>query len=95
MKARVEARVATLSALGEKPRIDYPILWEYKVIFEADTSAKTLFDGLFGEREFTHAPSKHSKSGKYQSHSLKILVMSEDERLEIFNELKKRAKFVI
>lgn len=82
-----------LNEITQKPDIKYPIFWEYKVILEAQTKPNSLFEELFVGRDFKFSAS--NKNSKYQSYNLRVLVMNENERLYFFDELKKRAKFVI
>ena len=87
--------MVNLSALDEKPLINYPTFWDYKVIFEMHQNAHGIFKEILGEREFKFQHSNESSSGKYQSYKLSVYVDSEKDRLVLFNELKKRAKFVL
>lgn len=87
--------MVNLSELNEKPFIIYPTFWQYRVIFESKQNAHGVFDEILGEREFSFAPSQQSSGGKYQSYTLKVFVDSEKDRLDIFEKLKKRAKFVL
>ena len=72
---------------NKKAKIDYPTHWEYKIIFDADVKVK--------DREFKLVFSKFSKDKKYASYDLAVLVLSEEERLEIFSALKHEAKYVL
>lgn len=87
--------MVNLSELNEKPFIIYPTFWQYRVIFESKQNAYGVFDGILGKREFSFELSQQSSSGKYQSYTLKVFVDSERDRLDIFEKLKKRAKFVL
>lgn len=87
--------MVNLSALDEKPLINYPTFWDYKVIFEMHQNAQGIFKEILGEREFEFHHSNESSSGKYQSYKLRVFVDSEKDRLSLFDELKKRAKFVL
>lgn len=58
-------------------------------------NAQTIFKEILKEREFQFKHSNESRSGKYQSYKLSVLVNSEKDRLDIFDEFKKRAKFVL
>lgn len=87
--------MVNLNALDEKPVIIYPTFWAYKVILEAKQDAKALFDELLKGKKFEFKPSNTSQNGKYQSYNLTAFVQSEKERLALFAELKKRAKFVL
>lgn len=87
--------MVNLNEINKKPIINYPTLWAYKVIFDAKENAQAIFKKLFKEREFSFKHSNESKNGKYQSYELHIFVDSEKDRLNIFFQLKKRAKFVL
>lgn len=87
--------MVNLSELNEKPFIIYPTFWQYRVIFESKQNAHGVFDEILGKREFSFELSQQSKNAKYQSYTLKVFVDSEKDRLDIFEKLKKRAKFVL
>ena len=87
--------MVNLSELNEKPFIIYPTFWQYRVIFESKQNAHGVFDEILGKREFSFELSQKSSSGKYQSYTLKVVVDSEKDRLDIFEKLKKKAKFVL
>ena len=84
-----------LNEINAKPIINYPVFWEYKVIFDAATKAQSVFEALLQNKDFSFAPTNTSKNGTYQGYKLKVLVFSESERLELFAALKTHAKFVI
>ena len=80
---------------NKKPKIDYPTHWEYKVIFDASDEAEAKVKDIVKDREFKLVFSKFSKDKKYASYDLTVLVLSEEERLEIFSALKQEAKYVL
>ena len=80
---------------NKKPKIDYPTHWEYKVIFDASDEAEAKVKNIVKDREFKLVFSKFSKDKKYASYDLAVLVLSEEERLEIFTALKHEAKYVL
>ena len=80
---------------NKKPKIDYPTHWEYKVIFDASDEAEAKVKDIVKDREFKLVFSKISKDKKYASYDLAVLVLSEEERLEIFSALKHEAKYVL
>lgn len=80
---------------NKKAKIDYPTHWEYKVIFDASDEAETKVKDIVKDREFKLVFSKFSKDKKYASYDLTVLVLSEEERLEIFSALKHEAKYVL
>ncbi len=80
---------------NKKAKIDYPTHWEYKVIFDASDEAEAKVKDIVKDREFKLVFSKFSKDKKYASYDLTVLVLSEEERLEIFSALKHEAKYVL
>lgn len=80
---------------NKKPKIDYPTHWEYKVIFDASDEAEAKVKDIVKDREFKLVFSKFSKDKKYASYDLAVLVLSEEERLEMFSALKHEAKYVL
>ena len=80
---------------NKKAKIDYPTHWEYKVIFDASNEAEAKVKDIVKDREFKLVFSKFSKDKKYASYDLTVLVLSEEERLEIFSALKHEAKYVL
>ncbi|MGP1360169.1 HP0495 family protein [Campylobacter sp.] len=80
---------------NQKVKIDYPTHWEYKVIFDASDEAEAKVKDIVKNREFKLVFSKYSKDKKYASYDLAVLVLSEEERLEIFSALRHEAKYVL
>ena len=80
---------------NKKAKIDYPTHWEYKVIFDASDEVEAKVKDIVKDREFKLVFSKFSKDKKYASYDLAVLVLSEEERLEIFSALKHEAKYVL
>lgn len=80
---------------NQKPNINYPTFWEYKVIFQTDIDANSVAKEIIKDREFKLSFSKNSKDNKYKSYSISVLVFNDFERLQIFNAFKKVAKYVL
>ncbi len=91
---------------GEKPLIEYPCWWEYKIFLAHGVSAEGVaseaFVEVFGEAfgevfggdvKFDLALSK--RNAKFCCYNLRVFVGSEEERLGLFGALKKRAAFVL
>ena len=88
--------MATICDLNnKKAKIDYPTHWGYKVIFDAGVNAEEKVKEIVKDREFKLVFSKFSNDKKYASYDLAVLVLSEEERLEIFSALKHDAKYVL
>lgn len=54
-----------------------------------------FFQEILGQREYKFEHSNSSASGKYQSYLLNVYVDSKKDRLDIFDKLKAKAKFVL
>lgn len=65
------------------------------MIFDAGVNAEEKVKEIVKDREFKLVFSKFSKDKKYTSYDLAVLVLSEEERLEIFSALKHEAKYVL
>ena len=86
--------ISTCSAFGDiKPRIDYPLIWEYTIFVPLDRDEKELIASTLGICE--HKLTASNKNAKYKSFKLNLLVRSENERLEIFAKLKAACAFVL
>ena len=81
----------------DRPVIEYPCRWSYKVIGEDCTLLKTgIIDScLPHDVEITHSHS--SSKGKYHSLNAELTVPDESTRLAIFDRLKNHpsVKFVL
>ncbi len=70
-----------------KLELDYPCNWEYKVVIKAEQNIKNIIKDVLKKREHGIKPSKTSSKGKFQSHTLKLMVHSEDDRKNIYKLL--------
>lgn len=80
---------------GNKPTIKYPCFWKYKLIISKDEKIDNIINFLAKDKKYKLEFSNLSSGGKYQSHNLSIFVLNDEERLDIFNKLKNRCKFVL
>ena len=86
--------ISACSAFGDiKPKIDYPLIWEYTIFVPLDRDEKELIASTLGICE--HKLTASNKNAKYKSFKLNLLVRSENERLEIFAKLKAACVFVL
>ena len=76
-----------------KPKIDYPLIWEYTIFVPLDRDEKELIASTLGICE--HKLTASNKNAKYKSFKLNLLVRSENERLEFFAKLKATCAFVL
>ncbi|WP_457592378.1 HP0495 family protein [Hydrogenimonas sp.] len=73
----------------KKVEIAYPCEWKYKVIGEKKEAVEEAIKSIMGERPHTVTFSKSSNKGNYHSYELCTLVHNEDDRTELFRQLKK------
>lgn len=79
----------TINALNEKLELDYPCAWRYKIVgVDADTIETAILEVIVTGREYTLSASNVSRSGKYVSLNLDLLVHNEEERQFIYESLK-------
>ena len=72
----------------ERPEIEYPCTWTYKVIGEDCTLLKDVIVSACSPRPVTIRHSNSSSKGKYHSMNAEIVVPDERVRLEIYEVLK-------
>jgi len=74
-----------------KVELTYPCSWSYKLIgHEKEAIEKAIHDVIL-EREHTLNHSNNSKTGKYISMNLDLIIQNEDERNFIYEALKKHS----
>jgi len=72
---------------GKKLELEYPCNWCYKVIGNDKESVTNAVKDVLDEREHKLTHSNNSKSGKYVSMNLDMLVHNEDDRKELYQIL--------
>ena len=73
----------------KKVVIEYPCNWCYKVIASERKALEQAIHDVIDERGYKLTSSNKSKSGKYTSMNLDLLVDNEDDRTFIFEALKR------
>ena len=73
----------------KKVVLEYPCNWCYKVIATEEKALKQAITDVIDDRDHKLEHSNKSKTGKYVSMNLDILVHNEDDRTFIFDALKK------
>lgn len=87
-KTSQEAKVEIINDSKKKLELIYPCSWSYKLIgHEKEAMQKAIHDVIV-EREHKLEHSKASKTGKYISLNLDLLVHNEDDRNFIYEALK-------
>lgn len=79
----------TINDSNQKVVIEYPCNWCYKLIASEKFALEQAIKDVIDERDHKVSPSNKSKTGKYISMSLDLLVHNEDDRTFIFDALKK------
>lgn len=72
----------------QKLELTYPLNWTYKLIGSEKEALQKAIHDVIVEREHDLTHSNSSKTGKYVSLNLKLLVHNEDDRKFIFEALK-------
>ncbi len=72
---------------SEKPEIDYPCNWQYKVIGENQDAIKQAIMDIAAPVPVVITYSHSSSSGKYHSLNANIEVQDEEARLAIYRAL--------
>lgn len=72
---------------GCKPKIEYPCLWQYKVIATDGARVREIISNHLGDAPYSLSPSNKSSGGKYVSMNLELTVHSDYHRLRIFEVL--------
>lgn len=68
--------------------LEYPCNWSYKLIASEKKALEQAIRDVIDEREHKLTHSNNSKTGKYTSMNLDLLVHNEDDRNFIFEALK-------
>jgi putative lipoic acid-binding regulatory protein len=82
-------KIIEVSQTPDKPAIEYPCIWSYKIICLGGSSASDIVKSVIGDREFSIETSRSSTSGKFESYDVSIVVMSDDDRVGIFHDHKR------
>ena len=74
---------------GKKLELEYPVSWQYKIIGNHAENMKKQALDILKEKPFSLNPSKTSSGEKFVSLTLEVLVFSDEERLYIYEELRR------
>jgi len=77
--------------------LEYPCVWEYRLVTTADTDIHEIAEGILGSRAHKLEASKTSKKGAFKSYALKLEVANDEDRKGIFASLREHQniKFVL
>lgn len=77
----------TLSALGCKAQIDYPCVWQYKLIGMDRQAMQAAVSNQLGDAPYSLSDSHQSGGGKYLSMNLEVTVENNEQRIELYQTL--------
>ena len=72
---------------GCGPEIEYPCLWQYKVITTDTVRVREIISDHLGDAPYSLSTANTSSSGKYVSMNLELTVNSDYHRLRIYEVL--------
>jgi putative lipoic acid-binding regulatory protein len=68
----------------EKPQIEYPCQWGYKIIGTSHIDLESCVFEVIGERDYTTAKGNRSSKGKFHALTATCEVASQEDRDAIF-----------
>ncbi len=77
-----------MSGNHQKPIIQYPCRWDYKIIGPDGERIRSVIAATVTDADHTVADSRRSRSGKYCSVELTVMVRDEAHRNHIFVTLR-------
>ncbi|WP_028584452.1 HP0495 family protein [Desulfogranum mediterraneum] len=72
---------------GCKPEIEYPCLWQYKIIGSQPEHIREAVAAVVRDASHLLTDSNTSSGGRYCSLNLELVVQSEEERLALYQQL--------
>lgn len=72
----------------DKPRIDYPCRWEYRVIGADAEAMREAVAEVLGKEDYRLSEGKTSPAGRWRSLSLELEVVNEAHRHEVHRVLR-------
>jgi len=80
--------VVNINDIEQKLELEYPCDWRYKIVGEEREKIENAIREVIFEREHRLTHSNTSRSGKYISLNLDLLVHNEEDRQFIYEALK-------
>jgi uncharacterized protein len=84
-----------LCNLTEKPKIDFPCEWSYKVFGSDKVQLEEAINQVLTERPYRIVKATKSSKGKYISLTIKLTIMNQEELDMYYNALAKHASIKI
>lgn len=79
--------MSTSSFVGGKAKIDYPCVWQYKLIGMDRQAVRAAVAVYLGDAPYSLSDSRKSGGGKYLSMNLEVMVDNNEQRLELYQAL--------
>ena len=73
--------------MRQRPEITYPTSWSYTVVGEGESELMAHIERALGGAAHEKATSRHSKTGRYTSIEVTLVVQDEEQRLVVFRSL--------
>ena len=83
----MDEKIPPQSLDGRKPEINYPCVWQYKVIGTDHKAIQAALSEKLGDAPYSLSQSRTSKKGKYISLNLELTVHNEEQRLDLYKTL--------
>ena len=88
LKQKVEENLVIINGKEEQLKLEYPCNLDYRVMCLFEIDIETVINSVVKDRDFTHIKGNVSKTGKYQSYNVTLLVHSDDDRVALFELFK-------
>ncbi len=72
---------------GCRPEIEYPCVWQYKVIGTDRQAVREAIAACLGDAPYSVSDSRVSRGGRYVSLNLEVTVYSDFNRLRLYEVL--------
>ena len=72
---------------GCRPEIEYPCVWQYKVIGTERQAVREAIAACLGDAPYSVSDSRVSRGGRYVSLNLEVTVYSDFNRLRLYEVL--------
>ena len=88
LKLKAEENLVIINGKEEKLVLEYPCDWDYKVMCHTEINIEEIIVDVVKDRDFKHKKGNISKTGKYHSYNVTLLVHSDDDRTALFDFFK-------
>ena len=79
----------SLCNLNEKPKIDFPCEWSYKVFGTDEENLKSAISDVLKKKPYRISKATKSSKGNYISLTIKLTIMTQEELDLYYNTLSK------